>query len=236
MSKSPKISCVIVEDNPVDSAYLQQFVRRYPALDLKADFRNAIEANEYIQHNCPQLLFLDIDMPVLNGMEFFKRLDPAPVCIFVTAHSEYAWEGFEAQAFDFILKPVGADRFAASMNRLTEYLSLLQRADIYDSHIEENQIVIKEGTQKHVVNIHDILYIEALKDYSKVVTHSQKIMTLSKLKHFLEKLPSSQFTRIHRSYAVALKKVTRIDTNDLYIGEHSLPIGRTFKNQLKELL
>lgn len=236
MSKVQKISCVIVEDNPVDSAYLQQFIQQFPVLDLKADFRNAIEANEYIQHNVPQLLFLDIDMPVLNGMEFFKRLDPSPVCIFVTAHSEYAWEGFEAQAFDFILKPVRSDRFARSMGRLAEYLSLLERADIYDSQIEENQIVVKEGTMKHVININDILYIEALKDYSKVVTQERKIMTLSKLKHFIEKLPSSQFIRIHRSYAVALKKITRVEANDLHIGEHSLPIGKTFKNQLKDLL
>lgn len=230
-----KISCVIIEDNPIDAAYLQQFILQYGFLDLRAIFTNALEASEYIQNHPPQLLFLDIDMPVLNGMEFYKRLQAAPVCIFVTAHSEFAWEGFEAQAFDFILKPVRADRFSMSMNRLAEYLSLLKRADIYDSQIEENKLLVKEGTQKHLIFLHDILYIEALKDYSKIVTADRKIMTLSKLKQVMEKLPSDQFIRIHRSFAVARKKITRIETHDLYIGDCCLPIGKTFKQQLNSI-
>lgn len=236
MNTNQKISCVIVEDNPVDAAFLKQFIESYPVLELKAEYRNAIEANEFVRQNAPKLLFLDIDMPLLNGMDFFKRLNPAPICVFVTAHSEFALEGFEAQAFDFILKPVKADRFLSTINRLTEYMSLLERADIYDSQIEENLITIKEGNEKHIINIHDILYIEALKDYSKVAIADRKIMTLSKLKHFLEKLPASQFTRIHRSYAVALNKITRVSNNDLYIKDHCLPIGKTFKQHLKILL
>jgi DNA-binding LytR/AlgR family response regulator len=201
-----KVSCIIVEDNQVDCDYLKMFIARYDMLELKASFTNVLEANPFIQQHKPQLLFMDIDMPVMNGMDFFKQLQPQPTCIFVTAHSEYAWEGFEAQAFDFILKPVKAERFSASMERLKEYLELQHRADIYDSQIEEHTIIVKEGTARHVINIADILYIEALKDYSKVVTAEKKIMTLSKLKHFVEKLPATQFARIHRSYAVALNK------------------------------
>jgi DNA-binding LytR/AlgR family response regulator len=230
------IACVIVEDNPVDAEYLQSFVRQYPQLVLKAVFSNALEANAYIQQQQPRLLFMDIDMPVMNGMDFFKQLHPQPICIFVTAHSEYAWEGFEAQAFDFILKPVKADRFAASMERLAEYLQLVKRADIFDSQFEENNIVVKEGATKHVIPIHEILYIEALKDYSKVVTLHKKIMTLSKLKHFLDKLPAQQFIRIHRSYAVAIKKISKVEATDLYIDNIQLPVGKTFKQQLKQIL
>jgi two-component system LytT family response regulator len=232
-----KISCIIVEDKQVDTDYLKTFIQQYSMLlDLKARFANALEANPYIKQYQPQLLFMDIDMPVINGMDFFKQLQPQPICIFVTAHSEYAWEGFEAQAFDFILKPVTAERFAASMARLQEYTSLLKRADIYDSQIEEHTIVVKEGTVKHVINISDILYIEALKDYSKVVTADKKIMTLSKLKHFIEKLPAAQFTRIHRSYAVAVSKVKKVEANDLFVKDIKLPIGKTFRNNLKMMI
>jgi len=230
------INCIIVEDNQADADYLKLFIQQYPMLSLKANFSNALEAFSYVEQNKPALLFMDIDMPVMNGMDFFKQLDPQPICIFVTAHSEYAWEGFEAQAFDFILKPVKAERFNASMLRLKEYVSLLKRADIYDSQIEEHTIIVKEGTTKHVVNIADILYIEALKDYSKVVTADRKLMTLSKLKHFVDKLPANQFTRIHRSYAVAVNKIKKVETNDLFVEGIKLPVGKTFKNNLKQLL
>jgi len=231
-----KIDCIIVEDKQVDADYLKTFIDKQQILALKGSFANALEANAYIQQHQPQLLFLDIDMPVMNGMDFFKQLDPQPICIFVTAHSEYAWEGFEAHAFDFILKPVKAARFDASMERLKEYMELIKRADIYDSQIEEHTIVVKEGTTKHVINISDILYIEALKDYSKVVTAEKKIMTLSKLKHFVEKLPAAQFARIHRSYAVAINKVRKVEANDLFVSGIKLPIGKTFRNNLKLMI
>ena len=231
-----KINCIIVEDKQVDTDYLKSFIQQYDMLDLKASFTNVLEANSFIKQQQPELIFMDIDMPVMNGMDFFKQLNPQPICIFVTAHSEYAWEGFEAQAFDFILKPVKANRFATAMERLKEYISLIKRADIYDSQIEEHTLVIKEGTTRHIININDILYIEALKDYSKVVTTDKKIMTLSKLKHFIEKLPETQFARIHRSYAVAINKVKKIEPNDLFVLNTKLPIGKTFRNNLKIMI
>ncbi|HEV7621457.1 MAG TPA: LytTR family DNA-binding domain-containing protein [Flavisolibacter sp.] len=230
------ISCVIVEDNQIDTDYLISFIRQYDMLKLKASFLNGLEAHSYILEHQPQLVFLDIDMPVINGMDFFRQLQPQPICIFVTAHSEYAWEGFEAHAFDFILKPVKAKRFAASMARLEEYIKLLERSDIYESQIEKSFITIKEGTSKHVIDINDIMYIEALKDYSKVVTEKKNIMTLSKLKHFIDKLPPTDFVRIHRSYAVAVKKIEKVDTQDLFLKNIRLPIGKTYRNSLKFII
>jgi DNA-binding LytR/AlgR family response regulator len=232
-----KISCIIIEDNAVDEAFLKSFISGHTdLLDIKGSFSNVIEANQFVLDRRPDLIFMDIDMPVMNGMEYFKQLDPQPTCIFVTAHSEYAWEGFEAQAFDFILKPVKAERFNSVIERLKEYIVLQKRADLYDSLIEEHTITIKDGTTRHVININDILYIEALKDYSKVVTADKKIMTWSKLKHFIDKLPASQFARVHRSYAVALNKIKKTEANDLYVQGIKIPIGKTFKNNLKFLL
>ncbi len=231
-----KISCIIVEDCQVDMEYLRSLVEGQETLALKGCFYNPLDASAFIRQHSPQLVFMDIDMPVMNGMDFFKTLSPQPVCIFVTAHSEHAWESYEVQAFDFILKPARPDRFAQCITRLQEYLELKKRSDIYESQIEKNTITIKEGSTKHVININDILYIEALKDYSKVVTRNKKIMTLSKLKHFLEKLPEEQFVRIHRSYAVALQKITKVNGNDVYIQNIKLPVGKTFKSILKSAL
>jgi DNA-binding LytR/AlgR family response regulator len=231
-----RMTCVIVDDNAVDAEYLQLMVANTYFLALKGVFNNAIEANAYLLHNSVQLVFMDIDMPVINGMDYYKNMTNPPICIFVTSHSEYAWEGFEAQAFDYILKPVKKERFNATMLRLQEYIQVKQRADLYESTIEEQTITIKEGNVKHIINLNDILFIEALNDYSKVVTKTKKILTLSKLKHFLEKLPAEQFTRVHRSYAIAINKIEKADTNDIYIQNTQIPIGKTFKNSLKLLL
>jgi DNA-binding LytR/AlgR family response regulator len=232
-----KITAILVDDNIVDQQYLQAILEAHAAtVEVKGCFANALEAQEYLQHSKVDIMFMDIDMPVINGMDYFKQLKDPPVCIFITAYSEYAWEGFEAHAFDYILKPVKPKRFEDMMNRLQEYYEVKERADLYDAGFEDNTIVIKEGTTKHVVPLNDILYIEALKDYSKVVTTSKKILTLSKLKHFLDKLPPQQFTRVHRSYAIAINKVQRSDSNDVYINNKQIPIGKTFKQTLKLLL
>lgn len=231
-----KLSCIIIEDRQVDMDYLRSLVERQDMLELKGCFNNPLEANTFIQKQRPRLIFMDIDMPVMNGIDYFKTLSPQPICIFVTAYSEHAWESYELHAFDFLLKPVKPERFENCMNRLQEYLELLLRSDIYESHVEKNTITIKEGTTKHIIDINDILYIEALKDYSKVVTTNKKIMTLSKLKHFMEKLPAGEFLRIHRSYAVAVKKINKADKNDVYIPGKKLPLGKTFKTTIKHLL
>ncbi len=231
------LSVIIIEDNKIDSDYLQSVISQHSNFfEVKASFSNALEAQEYLHANKVDVIFLDIDMPVINGMDYFKQLHNPPLCIFVTAFSEYAWEGFEAQAFDYILKPVKPQRFAAMVNRLKEYLQIKARADLYTAKFEDDSITIKEGTTKHIIALNDILYIEALKDYSKVVTKTKSILTLSKLKHFLEQLPANRFVRIHRSYAIAINKIEKADANDIYINNTEIPIGKTFKNTLKLFL
>lgn len=231
-----KITCIIVEDKPIDLEYLRSMVERQEMLDLRGCFANPLAASSFIQQYGPQLIFMDIDMPVMSGIDFFKQLTPSPICIFVTAYSEHAWESYELQAFDFILKPVKKERFEICMARLKEYLELLARSDVYESQVEKNSIIIKEGTTKHIIDLNEILYIEALKDYSKVVTTTKKIMTLSKLKHFMEKLPQDQFVRVHRSYAVAVTNVKQLDSNEIYVGKTRIPIGKTYRSNLKSIL
>lgn len=233
---TPKIKCIIADDSRADATLLNHYIAAEPALDLIHTFSNGIEALSLIKEQQPPLLFLDIDMPVLNGIELFKSIGYSPICIFVTAHSEYALESYEAQAFDFILKPVTDKRFAQSMSRLKEYLELKKRADLYDTAFEKESIIIKEGNTNHKVPLNDILYIEALKDYSKVVTEKKKYITLSKLKHFVDKLPPADFMRIHRSYAVAKNKIGSYNRDEIKVAAELLPIGKTYRQDVRQFL
>jgi DNA-binding LytR/AlgR family response regulator len=231
-----KIKCVIVEDNPNDMELLTHYVKAEPSLDLRYTFNNAIEALATIKELQPPLLFMDIDMPIMNGIDLFKNLGYHPICIFVTAHSEYALESYEAQAFDFILKPVSDKRFAQAIRRLTEFIQLKERADLYDTAFETESILIKEGNTNYKVLLSDILYIEALKDYSKVVTTGKKYITLSKLKHFIDKLPVQDFVRVHRSYAVAKNKISVFGKEEMRVNNEAIPIGVTYRQELKLIL
>lgn len=231
-----KIKCVIVEDNPVDMELITHYVKAEPILDLKYCFSNALEALATIKEMQPPLLFMDIDMPIMNGIDLFKNLGYHPTCIFVTAHSEYALESYEAQAFDFILKPVSDKRFAQTIIRLNEFIQLKERADLYDAAFEKESILIKEGSTNYKVLLSDILYIEALKDYSKVVTTGKKYITLSKLKHFIDKLPIQDFVRVHRSYAVAKNKINVFGRDEMKINNEVIPIGVTYRQELKQML
>lgn len=230
------VKCIVVEDTPADRELLLHYLRAEPSLELVQAFENAVEALSTLKALQPPVLFLDIDMPVLSGMELFKKLDYNPLCVFVTAHSEYALESYEAQAFDFILKPVTGERFGQTVRRLNEYLQLRQRADLYDAAFETESILLKEGLDNYRVRLNDILYIEALKDYSKVVTPQKKYITLSKLKHFVDKLPPEDFIRIHRSYAVAKSKVSAFNRDEVTVDNETLPIGKTYRQEVRQQL
>lgn len=227
------VECIILEDNPADMQLLLHFVKSEPKLQLHQTFNHPLEAIGFIRQQQPPLLFMDIDMPVISGMDLFKTLDYNPVCVFVTAHSEYALESYEANAFDFILKPVTQNRFSQTINRIAEYFDVKNKAELYDASFEGKGILLKEGTTSHRVELQDILYVEALKDYTKVVTKARKYITLSKLKHFMDKLPPADFIRIHRSYAVAKNKIEKMGKDEITILHAVLPIGKTYKQELR---
>jgi len=227
------MDCIIVEDNPQDLELLSFYIKQESRIKLSKAFINALEAISFINQFHPGVLFLDIDMPIIKGIDLYRKLTYAPICIFVTAFSEYALESYEVQAFDFILKPLTKDRFTRCVNRLYEYQELKKRADLYETLFETKSLLLKEGTTSYRIPLNDILYVEALSDYSKVVTKYRNYITLSKLKHFLEKLPSEDFIRIHRSYAVAKQAIEKISSNELNIAGKHLPIGKTYKINVK---
>ena len=169
--KRTNYNCIIVDDNELDRLTLVSYVRRYPIIQIAGVFESAAQALVYTQKNeLPDVLFLDIDMPGMNGLELRKQLGQIPACIFVTSHPEFALEGFETAALDYIVKPLKGDRFAKAMERLDRFLEIHHKAELLDYTLGENTLFIKDGHHHIKLQLHEIIYLEALKDYTGIIT------------------------------------------------------------------
>jgi DNA-binding LytR/AlgR family response regulator len=228
------LNCVIIEDNEIDRTLLEEYLSHYPFLQRTGSFSNPLESMEHISHGDTDLLFIDIDMPVINGIDFLRSLQHPPQCIFVTVHPEFAVDAFDIQAIDYVLKPIRPDRLERAIQRTIELMEIKDKALQYNLHVEQDYLMIKEGTTVNKVNINEIVYLEALTNYTKVITDRKKFITLNNLKNFLDYLPASRFIRIHRSYAVAIDKINGIDKNELLVGEQRLPLGKTYRQDVKK--
>lgn len=229
------LNCVVIDDNEVDRSLLLAYLSKYPYLRITGSFTNPVESLDHLQQTATDLLFVDIDMPVINGIDFMKSVQqPALNCIFVTAHPEYAADAFDVQAVDYILKPIKEERLDKAVQRTLELLEIRSKAIQYSLFIENDYLMIKEGTSISKVNINDIEYLEALTNYTKVITAKRKYITLNNLKNFLDYLPTTRFIRIHRSYAVAIGKIEGMDKNEVLIAGQRLPLGKTFRQEVKK--
>ena len=229
------LNCVIIEDNPVDRLLLEEYLEKYSFIHITGTFVNPVESLEHLKTNIINILFLDVDMPVINGIDFLKSLPDPPPCIMVTAHPEYAIDAFDVQAIDYLLKPVKPERLDLAIQRILELQEIKSKAIQYSMHFENDFLMIKEGTVLNKVHIADILYLEALTNYTKVVTVQKKYITLNNLKSFLDHLPAKRFLRIHRSYAVAVDKIRGVYKNELLVDAQKLPLGKTYRQEVKKL-
>jgi DNA-binding LytR/AlgR family response regulator len=230
------INCLIVDDEEIDRMMVEDLVLDHPSLHLVESFSNAIESLETLKSKDIELLFLDIDMPVISGVDFLKKLSTPPLCIFITSHVDYALDAFDLHAVDYLLKPVKKERFDLSIKRAIELISIRKKALNYDLNFENDRLTIKEGNSINKVAINDIIYLEALTNYTKVVTGERNYITLQNLKNFLEELPQDKFLRVHRSYAVAKNKITSAKDGELKVGSASIPLGKTYKKMISKLL
>lgn len=230
------LSCIILEDDDLDRATTEHFVQQTSFLKLIGSFSNVLEASGCLKNNSIQLLLMDIDMPVINGLDFFKSMQHQPLCIFITAHPEYALEGFESQALDYIVKPLKFERFEQAARRAKEYIEIKEKAQLYDIEFGSNMLSFKEGTSTIQLKFSDIIYLEALGDYTKVITHDKMYLTLQNLKTFIEKLPENKFLRIHRSFAVAMDKVKVYKDNEIVLENVKLPVGKTFRRVVNKYM
>lgn len=226
-------NCIIIDDDEIDRLTVVSYVKRFSNLNIVGVFENAENALQILDKEEITVLFLDIDMPSLNGLEFRKKAMNIPVCIYITAHPEHAVESFEIDTLDFIVKPIKKDRFIQAIGRIQDYMELKHKAQLFESAIGGDVIYIKEGHTETKVKLHDIIYLEALKDYTKIVTTTKKHCVLSTIGNLLKENHFQSFVRIHRSYAVQKNYIDKKMTNELLLNNGVLiPIGRSYKENL----
>ena len=225
--------CIIIDDDEIDRLTVVSYVKRFSNLNIAGVFENAENALQILDKEEITVLFLDIDMPSLNGLEFRKKALKVPVCIYITAHPEHAVESFEIDTLDFIVKPIKKDRFIQAISRIEDYMELKQKAQLFESAIGGDVIYIKEGHTETKIKLHDIIYLEALKDYTKIVTTTKKHCVLSTIGNLLKETHFQSFVRIHRSYAVQKNYIDKKMTNELLLNNGTIiPIGRSYKDNL----
>lgn len=229
------LKVIIIDDNEIDRLTAIAFVKKYPFLQIAGVFDSATEALNNIQNLDVDVLLTDIDMPDLNGLDFRAKMRDIPVCIFISAYPNYAIKSFEVDAFDFLVKPIKAERLDLCMNRLQGYFYIKQKAELFEHSLGGDTIFIKDGYQQIKLNLHEILYLEALKDYTRIITETSRYSVLSSIGNLLLEKPFQSFIRIHRSYAVQPNFITKIASSQVYIKDLTIPVGRSYKDVLINL-
>ncbi len=238
------INVIIVDDEPLAQDVLETYIEKIPELHLVQKCNNAFEANEALKSNAIDLMFLDIQMPQITGIDFLKTLNKPPLVVFTTAYSNYAIEGFDLNALDYLLKPISMDRFLKAVHKAMDQLDLQQRdkapAPSAEAGDRTEFIFVKADKKLVKVNFEEIIYIEGLKDYVIIRTDKGRIITLQTMKSLEDKLPVSQFKRIHRSYIVNISKINAIVGNMVEVIEKNvakhLPVGKNYRDELLEIV
>jgi DNA-binding LytR/AlgR family response regulator len=234
-----KIACIAIDDEPIALGIVVSHIKKIPYLELLAAFDNPIDAAEYIQEHKVQLIFLDINMPDLSGVDFARALDKNSKVIFTTAYDKYAVEGFQLHALDYLLKPISYAVFANSVKHAKEYFDLLEskQAEL-PINSNENYLFVKADYQIHRIEFDDILYFEGLKDYIKIyrVGSSKAIVFHSTMISLEEKLPLDRFMRVHRSFIVSLSKIKTIERDRIIFGDKRIPISKQYKAGFDEFV
>ncbi|MBX2896481.1 MAG: response regulator transcription factor [Cyclobacteriaceae bacterium] len=220
--------CIIIDDEQPARELLQLYVEQIPGLDVKGVFDNAFEGFTFLQTNAVNLMFLDIQMPRMSGLELLRSLKHAPKTIITTAFRDYALDAFELDVIDYLLKPISQDRFLKSISKFHSYTDK-SFAQPEISAYEQTYIFLKVGKDQIKVYLKDIQYIEGLKDYIKVHTTDKMLVAYDRLGYMEEKLPDMHFLRVHKSFIVALDKINRFNHDSLHIGNREIPLGRVYK-------
>ncbi|GLB51098.1 DNA-binding response regulator [Neptunitalea chrysea] len=234
------MKCVIIDDEPLAIDVIKSYCERIDFIEIVGVFTNAIDAHLVLNSKQVDLIFLDIEMPQINGIEFINSISNKPLFIFTTAYSEYALEGFELNAVDYLMKPIPYHRFVKSVLRAKEIMnfknnqitSLMNTFPAYGSVTEEPKLIFLRSDYENVkVEVNDIKYVQGLKDYLKVNLEStnKSIITLSNFKDISEKLPKHNFIRIHKSYLVNIHHIKSVQKSRVVIGDEKVPIGDSYK-------
>ena len=229
-----KINCAIIDDEPLAVNLLKNYVEKMPTLHLIGAYTNAVEAMDGFRNNNIDLLFLDIQMPQLSGLELANLLPARTKIVFVTAFKEYAIEGYKKRAFDYLLKPVSFEDFQSCIHRFSNYLLEVEEADPIRS---DGYLFIKNEHRQIRININDILFIEGVKDYVRFhMKDGHNILSLMNMRELENRLPNKKFKRVHRSFIANFELFDYTDRTKLYYGEIGIPISDSYKNVVQDFI
>ncbi len=238
-----KISCIAVDDEPLALGKMSSFIEKVPYLELKGTFDNGFDAMNFLRENEVDLMFLDIQMDELTGIQLLEVLTQRPKIIFTTAYDQYAIKGYELDVTDYLLKPISFKRFLMAVEKVYNILSDDAKAGLRNvetptvwANDKDSYILVRSEYRLQKIKLDDILYIEGMKDYSRIYTPASKIMTLQNLKKIEEVLPTPPFFRVHKSYIISSNKVDSIGKNDLFIGDQQIPIGGLYKKAFLDFI
>lgn len=235
-----KLDCIIIDDEPRAIEIMKEYVEKIATLSLMETFRNPLKAFDYLKQNKVDLIFLDINMPNLSGIQLIKSLTNKPFIVLTTAYSEYAVESYQLDVVDYLLKPIEFDRFMKCIDKIYDKIKNIDQPANKSSaaiganevsSIQKGYIFVKNGAIIERIDLNDILYIEGSGNYIVYQLNTKKIMTLGKMSEMLHILPKNQFARIHKSHIVQLNKIKTIEDNRVLIGDVKLSISNTYRTQ-----
>jgi len=226
------ITCIAIDDEPKALEVLKRYCEKTSLVSLKETFREPVKAIEFLQREKVDLIFLDISMPDISGLQLVQTLSPGPLIIFTTAYRNYAVESYEVNALDFLLKPIAFERFMVAINKATAAI-LPKNATVTE---DEATVLIKSGPQAYRVKLADILYLEKDRNYLTVHVKDKQILIRENMSDIFELVPAAGFVRVHKSYVVAIRHITMIEMHQLTINGEKIPIGVTYRESLRARL
>jgi DNA-binding LytR/AlgR family response regulator len=234
MNASKKITCVVLEDEIPAQNILKNYLSKLPGFELIAVFQAAIDANSFLANTDVDIVFLDINLPDISGIDFMKTIKNPPAIIITTAYPDYAVSSFELDTIvDYLVKPFSFNRFLKAVNKTKNWI---QKTNSISEESEFTSIFLNVDKTLHKIILNDILYLESDRNYLTIVTKTKRLSYIDSLKSWKEKLPSNQFIQVHKSYIINSKSVDKISGNEVYLNANRIPIGRTFKQDLLQYL
>lgn len=233
-----KIKCIIIDDEPLAIKVVENHLKEFQNFEVLGKFDNPLEALPLLKKGSIDVLFLDINMPQMNGLEFAKIIDPETSVVITTAYREYAVESYDLNVLDYLVKPIPFNRFLSTINKITQqiYGKKHEGEKKEDSAKNDSFMFMKVGKKLVKVKFEDILYIESLKDYIKVFTEGDNYLVHKSLTSITDELPKDNFIRIHRSFTIAIDKVVSVEGNLIEIGSARIPIGRKYISHVKRMI
>jgi len=236
-----RIRCIVVDDEALARKYLKEYIFKAPFLEFVGDFNSPLKAYDLLEKGLVDLMFLDIQMPDISGLDFLRSINRKPFVILTTAYKEYALEGYEFGIIDYLLKPFSFDRFLKAVNKvnmmmLNKKKKHEQTSSYNQTDFHEDYIIIRADRKYYKINYDDLIFVEGQKAYVSFHSEGKKNVTaLASLKELEEKLPPNKFIRIHKSYIVSVKKIDSLEGNMIEIAGEKLPVGKSFKSKVAEL-